>query len=91
MEKKNKKQNRVKDIKIVNKSGTTVLKHFTENLFLLKVFGVRTTPNKEKPKHFKSIICYEGSTITVGDIIDNKKVSDIVKYDNMYDYMIEFA
>ena len=50
MEKKNKKQNRVKDIKIVNKSGTTVLKHFTENLFLLKVFGVRTTANKEKPK-----------------------------------------
>lgn len=69
-----------------------ILEHFTENLYLLKQkFFSNITPkrNKEKAKHFVSLIITNGPVLKVGQTINKKTITDIVKYNSMYDYMIE--
>lgn len=69
-----------------------ILEHFTENLYLLKqkfFSNIIAKKNKEKSKHFINLSITNGPVLKVGQTINKKTITDIVKYNNMYDFMIE--
>ena len=91
MEKKNKAKS--KNIYLTNRdNNTTWLEPFTENLSLLKQkyeLATSAVAAKNNDKHYTSVDPSGGPMLSVGDSIGKRKITDIVKYDHMYNFMVE--